>query len=143
MAALSSERMLFCLTIPGIGKVLFPAGHKERWLYLVSLLLSAVAVLAWLVAQPAACQDDNQQCWHPKGDEGSQVQAGLVEGEEERYPDKLWGIDAGMHQVGDENAPSGVIEDPRKDDCKCHNHHKENREACEEGSEAGAWSSRM
>lgn len=57
-----------------------------------------------LVAKPTSGQDDNQQCWHPKADEDSQVQAGLGErewypirhGEKEWYPDKLWGIDAGM-----------------------------------------------
>src|SRR5712691_12321941 len=123
--------MLFCLTMPGIGRVLFPGVHKDRLLclatrrfYLVSLLLSAVPVLAGLVAQPTACQDDNQQCWHPKADEDGQVQAGLVHDEKEWYPNKLWGIDAGMDQVGDENASSGVIEDPRKEDCKCQNHQK-------------------
>ena len=29
-----------------------------------------------LVAEPTACQDDNQQCWHPKADEGGQVSKG-------------------------------------------------------------------
>src|SRR5271157_4973941 len=122
-AALSSESMLFCLTMPGIGRALFPGVHKERLLCLatrrfclVSLLLSAVAVLAWPVAQPTACQDDNQQCWHHKGDEAGQVYAGLVHGEKEWYPNKLRGIDAGMQQGSDENASSGVVEDPRKDD---------------------------
>ncbi len=99
--------------MPGIGKVLFPGGHKERLLclatwrfWLVSLLLSAVPVLAWLVAQPTARQDDNQQGWHPKADEDGQVHASLVYGEKEWYPHKLWGIEAGMQQVGDENASS-------------------------------------
>lgn len=93
-----------------------------------------------LVAKPTARQDDNQQCWYPKGDEGGQVDACVVRGrEKERYPNKLRGIDAGMHYIGDENASSGVVEDPRKDDCKCQNHQKKNEEVCEEGSQAGAW----
>jgi len=134
--------------MPGIGRVLIRGVYKDRLLCLatrrfclVSLLLSAVPVLAWLVAQPTACQDDNQQCWHPKADEDGQVHARLAHGEKEWYPNKLWGIDAGMQQGSDENAPLGVVEDPRKDDCKCYDHQKKNGEVCEEGSEAGAWPS--
>ena len=136
--------------MPGIGRVLFPGVHKERLLCLatqrfclVSLLLSAVPVLAWLVAQPTACQDDNQQRRHPKGDEAGQVHAGLAHGEKEWYPHKLWGIDAGMQQGSDENTPLGVVEDPRKDDCKCYDHQKKHGKAHKKGSEAGAWPSPM
>jgi hypothetical protein len=72
--------------------------------------------LAWRIAKPAAGQDDNQQGRRPKGDEAGQVQPGLVHREKEGYPGKLRGIDGGMQQVGDENAPSGVVEDPGEDD---------------------------
>jgi len=84
------------------------------------------------VAKPTAGQDDNQECWHPEADEAGQSQAGLVHDEREWYQSKLWGIDAGMRQDGDENASSGVVEDPRKDDCYGHNHQKENGKVCKE-----------
>ena len=77
----------------------------------------------------------------PQTDEGGQVHPCHVHGKKERYPNKLWGIDAGMQQDSGENAPLSVVEDPGKDDCKCHNQQKKDGEVCEEGSKAGAWPS--
>ena len=127
--------------MPGIGRVLFPGVHKERLLCLVSLLLSAVPVLARLVAQPTACQDDNEQRWYPKADEESQVQPGLGQAEKEGNPDQLWRINTSMQQAGDKQTSMRVIEDPGEDDRQGDGHRKKQGEVDEQGRQAGTWSS--
>src|SRR5271157_3194392 len=95
----------------------------------------------WPVSKPTPGQDENQECWHPKGNEVGQVYARHVHGSEERYPDSRWGIDTGMQQIRDEDASSGVVEDPSEDDCQCQNEEKEDREVCEEIGDSRAWPS--
>jgi hypothetical protein len=45
-------------------------GKCSRGLLRLDLPWHQWLILAWLVAKATACQDDNQQCWHPKADEG-------------------------------------------------------------------------
>ena len=78
--------------------------------------------LVWSVAKPAACQDDDQHCWHAKADEGRQVQAGNVHCRKMRDQSKLWGIDAGVRQDRNEDASLSVIEDPGKEYGECRDH---------------------
>ena len=65
-----------------------PSGAKVDY---TSMCFGLWLFLVWLVAKPTACQNDNQQCWYPKADEGGQVHAGHADGEKEWYPSNLRG----------------------------------------------------
>jgi hypothetical protein len=68
--------------------------------------------LAWLIAKPTACQDDNHERRHSKANDGCQVQSGHIHGEKEWYQNNLWDIDTGMRQESGENTSFCVIENP-------------------------------